>query len=58
MGIVSSHLNNYSSKLQPHLKLIPKMIDSHMFLHVQVIGIVPDPGQIAPDEIPVLIPGR
>lgn len=34
------------------------MIDSHMFLHVQVIGIVPDPGQIAPDEVPVLVPGR
>lgn len=43
---------------EPHLKLIPKMIDSHMFLHVQVIGIVPDPGQIAPDEVPVLVPGR
>lgn len=34
------------------------MVHSHVFVHVQVIGMFPEPGQIAPDEVPVFVTGR
>lgn len=44
--------------MESYLILVPEMVHSHMFVHVQVIRVVPDPGQITPDEVPVFITGR
>lgn len=43
---------------EPHLILVPEMVHSHVFIHVQVIQIFPYPGQIAPDKVPVVVTGR
>lgn len=39
----------------PHLIMVAKVVYPHMFLHVGVIEILPEPAHITPVEVPLSI---